>query len=102
MKTFRWTVLVVMVMVFIVGLSFVAWSRSGPAKPQTQQTPTQPTTSETFQIMKCPSGWHKKTGTSSEAFHCVPNQPTMSCPDGWEYYFDGCEVGCNKKLEPPK
>ena len=100
MKTFKWTALVVIVMFFIVGLVVIAWSRSGPS-PQKQQTPAQPTLSDTVQIMKCPSGWHKKA-TDQETFRCVPNQPTMSCPDGWVYYFDGCEVGCNKTPEPPK
>jgi hypothetical protein len=100
MKTFRWTILVVMVMIFIVGFAFIAWS--GPPKASSSKNQAPPTLSGTVQIMKCPNGWHKKTGTGQEVFRCMPNQPAMPCPDGWEYYFDGCEVGCNKKIEPPK
>ena len=98
MKTFRWIVLVVITMFFIVGLGFMAWS--GPPKPQTQKE--QPATPKLPELIKCPSGWHKKTGTPSDMFRCVPNKPTMSCPDGWVYYFDGCEVGCNKIPDKPR
>jgi hypothetical protein len=98
MKTLKWTVLVVMAMVFIVGFGFMAWS--GPPKPQTQKE--EPATPNLPQLINCPSGWHKKTGTGPGVFSCVPDKPTMSCPDGWEFYFNGCEAGCLKKADLPR
>jgi hypothetical protein len=107
MKTFRWTVLVVIVMFFIVGLGFMAWSKSAPQTPTTQTTPQQPSPTVTASKYKCPTGWHKKIGSQYPTIVCAPDKPKqpMECPEGTEYYEcvkDGqcCEVGC--KVPPPR
>lgn len=90
MKTLRWTALVVIVMFFIVGLGFMAWSGPIKIKPSFEK------------LMGCPDGWYVKPGSSSEIFRCKPKEPTMSCLDGYEYYWDGCEVGCTKIPDRPR
>jgi len=44
----------------------------------------------------CPQGWHKKSGSASSAFICVPNVPSqkLKCPPGTEYFETECMVGC--------
>lgn len=90
MKTVRWLVIGVIVASFIVGLVFMVWS--GPIQYQ----------GKLYKIMKCPQGWHRIANTGPEKIACIPDQPTMSCNEGWQYYFTGCEVGCSKIPEPPK
>ncbi len=91
MKTFRWLVLGVVIASFIVGLGFTV--RSEPIKSRPDKV---------YKIYPCPAGWHRKANTGSEKIACIPDQPTMPCPEGWVYYFTGCEVGCYKPAEPPK
>lgn len=89
MKTLRWTILVVIVMFFIVGLGFMAWSG-------VTMSPNVP------KLMGCPDGWYVKPNTSAGTFRCLPNEPPMSCLDGWEKYWDGCMVGCNQIPGKPR
>jgi len=85
MKTLKWSILVVIATSFIVGLGVLAWSKPPMA----------------FKIM-CPQGWHNKPNSGPGVVACIPDEPTMSCPKGWEYYFNGCEVGCKKASDIPR
>lgn len=109
MKTLKWTVLVVIAMFFIVGLSFMAWS--GPQLKQTTEEDTKVVPASTLpELVKCPSGWHKKAGVHKlPEIVCVPDKPKqpIKCLDGTEYYEcvkDGqcCEVGCKEVPGTPR
>lgn len=108
MKTFRWTALVVIVMFFIVGLGFMAWS--GPQLKQTDKEEGIKPVSTLPELVKCPSGWHKKAGVHKlPEIVCVPDKPKqpIKCLDGTEYYEcveDGqcCEVGCKAVPGTPR
>lgn len=87
MKTFKLLIVVFVSMLLIVGLGFMAG-----AKPPKKM----------YIKIKCPQGWHKVSYPGSGVVACRPDKPDMFCPQGWEYYFDGCEVGCKKITEPPR
>ena len=89
MKTVRWLVLGVVIASFIVGLGFTVRSETFQKK-------------DLVKIYKCPEGWHRKDNAGPDKIACIPDQPTMSCPEGWNYYFTGCEVGCYKPAPPPR
>ena len=90
MKTSKLLIVVfVSMLLLIVGLVFLAWS--GPI--QMNKKPVV--------IMICPEGWHHISSGTGQ-YICKPDPPEMRCAEGWEYFFDGCQVGCNKIIEPPR
>jgi hypothetical protein len=47
----------------------------------------------------CPAGWHKKDGTASGAYTCVPNKPPkQQCPPKHEWFESDCAVGCRQLI----
>lgn len=88
MKAFKLLIVICISMLLIVGLVFLAWS--GPIQIK-----------KPVFIMICPHDWHRVSSDTGQVI-CKPDQPEMKCAEGWEYFFDGCQVGCKKIIEPPR
>jgi hypothetical protein len=86
MKTFKLLIVVFVTMLLIVGLGFMA----GAISPK-----------HMYIKIQCPQGWHKVSSPGTGVFACRPDAPDMYCPQEWEYFFDGCTVGCRKITDIP-
>jgi hypothetical protein len=97
--------LVAVVLMGAATLAIAAQSRAaGGSSGGISPTPTvSPSPTIVLSPNVCPAGWRlvQGTKTASGAFTCQPIKMTkmVQCPNGTEYYDDGCLVGCQI---PPK
>ncbi len=87
MKTFLWSVTVVVMTIALVGLGVQVQSGGG----KLGKTPGKPKV-----VMPCPPGWHVVSGSyATGSYTCKPNKTKpFKCPGSSTYFEDECSVGC--------
>ena len=46
---------------------------------------------------RCPDGWRVQSSNGSD-FTCEPIKPRFNCPEGTNYYENGCTFGCSSLI----
>ena len=97
MKSFRWSLIVVLAIMFVVSMASQAWLAEKDLKPMIKKP--------MMRTYSCPQGWEKVLDYGADGFKCEPKVPaSISCPQGTNFYKKicqdkpgcVCELGCIK------